>query len=126
MKTEAALEQEIKFTKALLESIPGFLYVYDEVEKLIKWNKKLEEMTGYTADELSQMTLDKWFEGDDSIRVSNAVKEVFETGYGEVEASLMIKGGGKLLVRINGVRLDIAGKTYFTGVGIDLSKQATL
>jgi len=123
MKTEAALEQEMNFTEALLESIPGFLYVYDEAERLIKWNKKHEEMTGYTADELSQMTLDKWYEGEDSVRVANAAREVFETGYGEVEASLMIKGGGKLLVRVNGVRLEIGGKTYFTGVGLDISKQ---
>lgn len=123
MKTEATLEQEIKFTEALFESIPGYLYVYDEAGKLIKWNKKHEEMTGYTADELAHMTLDKWFEGDDAVRVANAVKAVFETGYGEVEANLKLKGGGKLLVRSNGVRLEIGGKTYFTGIGIDISKQ---
>ncbi len=123
MKRETSLDQEIKFTEALLESIPGFLYVYDEAGRLIKWNKKHEEMTGYTAEELSQMNLDKWYEGEDAVRVANAVKEVFETGYGEVEANLMIKGGRKLLVRVNGVRLEIDGKTYFAGVGIDISKQ---
>ncbi|HYE68229.1 MAG TPA: PAS domain S-box protein [Anaerovoracaceae bacterium] len=122
-KAEVALEKEMKFTEALLESIPGFLYVYDEAERLIKWNKKHEQMTGYTADELSQMTLDKWYEGEDSLRIANAAKQVFETGYGEVEANLMTKGGGKLLVRVNGVRLEIGGKTYFTGVGLDISKQ---
>jgi len=123
MKAEAALEQEIKFSNALLESIPGYLYVYDDAGRLIKWNKKHEEMTGYTADELAQMTLDKWFEGEDAVNVANAVKEVFETGYGEVEANLLTKGGGKLLIRSNGVPLEIGGKTYFTGVGLDISKQ---
>lgn len=122
-KAEAALEQEMKFTNALLESIPGYLYVYDDTGRLIKWNNKHEKMTGYTADELSQMTLDKWFEGEDAVNVANAVKEVFETGYGEVEANLLTKGGGKLLIRSNGVPLEIGGKTYFTGVGLDISKQ---
>jgi len=122
-KAEAALEQEMKFTNALLESIPGYLYVYDDAGRLIKWNNKHEKMTGYTADELSQMTMDKWFEGEDAVNVANAVKEVFETGYGEVEANLLTKGGGKLLIRSNGVRMEIAGKTYFTGVGLDISKQ---
>lgn len=122
-KAEAALEKEMRFTTALFESIPGYLYVYDDAGRLIKWNKKHEEMTGYTADELSQMTMDKWFEGEDAVNVAAAVKEVFETGYGEVEANLLTKGGGKLLIRSNGVRLEMAGKTYFTGVGLDISKQ---
>ena len=122
-KAEAALDEELKFQEALLESIPGYLYVYDEAGRLIRWNKKHEEMTGYTADELSQMTMDKWFEGEDAVRVAAAVKEVFETGYGEVEAELLIKGDRKLLIRSNGVRLNYAGKTYFTGVGIDISQQ---
>ena len=122
-KAQDALEKEMKFTNALFESIPGYLYVYDETGRLIKWNKKHEEMTGYTADELSQMTMDKWFEGEDAVNVAAAVKDVFETGYGEVEANLITKGGGKLLIRSNGVRMEMDGKIYFTGVGLDISKQ---
>lgn len=122
-KAEATLKEEMKFTNALFDSIPGYLYIYDEAGRLIKWNKKHEVMTGYTADELSQMTLDKWFEGEDAVNVAAAVKDVFETGYGEVEANLLTKGGGKLLIRSNGVLLEIDGKKYFTGVGIDISKQ---
>lgn len=122
-KAEAVLHQEKIFTEALLESIPGYLYVYDESGKLVRWNKKHEEMTGYTAEELSHMSLDKWFEGEDALRVAAAAREVFLTGYGEVEAHLLIKGGRRLHIRSNGVRLSIDGKNYFTGVGIDITKQ---
>lgn len=122
-RAEDVLHQEKLFTEALLDSIPGYLYVYDESGRLIRWNKKHEEMTGYTAEELSQMTLAKWFEGEDATRVAAAAEEVFRTGYGEVEADLRIKGGNKLHVLSNGVRLNIAGKSYFTGVGLDITQQ---
>ncbi len=121
-KDRAILSEKI-FIEALLESIPGYLYVYDENGNLIRWNKKHETMTGYSAEELSHMNMSDWFEGEDAVRVAAAVDEVFRTGYGEVEANLLIKGGGKLLIRSNGVKLTIDGKTYFTGVGIDISER---
>lgn len=123
---KAELEREMVFMKALFESIPGYLYVYDETGKLIKWNKKHEEMTGYSAEELAHMTLDQWFEGEDLIRVMTAVEAVYKTGYGEVDANLITKGGGKLLIRSNGVLMNLDGKQYFTGVGIDITESKRL
>lgn len=123
---KAELEREMVFINALFESIPGYLYVYDETGKLIKWNKKHEEMTGYSAEELAHMTLDQWFEGEDLIRVMAAVEAVYKTGYGEVDANLITKGGGKLLIRSNGVLMNLDGKRYFTGVGIDITESKRL
>ncbi|PKM95232.1 MAG: hypothetical protein CVU84_06000 [Firmicutes bacterium HGW-Firmicutes-1] len=123
IKVEEILTQEKIFTEALFEGIPGFLYVYDEEGRLIRWNKKHEEMTGYSAEELSKMTLADWYEGDDAIRIAAGVAEVFKTGYGEVEAHLIMKGGKKLHIKVNGVLLINEGKKYFTGVGIDITKE---
>lgn len=123
---KAELEREMLFIKALFESIPGYLYVYDEAGKLIKWNKKHEEMTGYSAEELAHMTLDQWFEGEDLVSVMAAVDTVFKNGYAEVEANLITKGGEKLLIRSNGVVMILDGKKYFTGVGIDITESKRL
>ncbi|WP_052307073.1 PAS domain S-box protein [Acetobacterium woodii] len=123
---KADLERELIFIDALFESIPGYLYVYDEMGRLIKWNKKHEEMTGYSSAELSQMTMDKWYEGEDLIRVLAAVDEVFKTGYGEVEAHLITKNGEKLLIRSNGVVMTLKGKKYLTGIGIDVAERRRL
>ena len=120
---EKALIHEKDFIEALLESLPGYLYVYDSQSKLIRWNKKHEVMTGYSAEELSHMTLSDWFDAEDSIMVAAAVENIFKTGYGEVEAQLKIKGGKKIWIRSNGVPLTIDGETYFTGVGIDITEQ---
>jgi diguanylate cyclase (GGDEF)-like protein/PAS domain S-box-containing protein len=116
LKTEQAL------IEAIFDSIPGYLYVYDESGKLIKWNKKHEEMTGFSAEELSRMTLENWFDQEDILKVHSAVRDVFENGYGEVVAKLILKNGEKLLTRSSGVPLVLDGNKYFTGIGVDITE----
>lgn len=122
-QAQMSLQQEKVFSEALFESIPGYLYVYDDAGHLIKWNKKHEEMTGYSAEELNGMTMNDWFRGEDLDRVGTAVAQVFETGYGEVEAGLIKKNGSILDILSNGVRLDFDGKSFFTGVGQDITRR---
>lgn len=126
MRTEQLLQaakREESLIAAVFDSIPGYLYVYDESGKLIKWNKQHESMTGYTADELSQMTLEQWFGPEDMLKVSLAVQNIFDTGHGEVEAELIRKDGQKILVRSSGVPLMWDGKQYFAGIGLDITEQ---
>lgn len=122
-KNEAALLEEKIFNEAIIESIPGYLYVYDDSGKLIRWNKNHEIMTGYSAEELSSMTLAKWFEGEDYERVTAAVRKVFTEGYGEVEADLILKDGTKMRTISNGLPLLLGGINYFTGIGIDVTEK---
>jgi len=118
-----AVKREESLIEAIFDSIPGYLYVYDESERLIKWNKKHETMTGYSAVELSHMTLEKWFGQEDMVKVNAAVRNVFIQGYGEVEASLILKNGDKMLVRSSGVPLVWDGQKYFAGIGVDITEQ---
>lgn len=120
------VKKEHALINAIFDSIPGYLYVYDESGKLIKWNKRHETMTGYTTEELSCMTLQKWFDEEDIIKVNAAVDEVFQKGYGEVEASLILKTGEKMMIRSTGVPLVSDGQKYFIGIGIDISVQKKL
>jgi len=118
-----ALKREQLLNEAIIDSIPGYLYVYDENGKLIRWNKRHETMTGYSGEELSRMTLAQWFDREDLARVNTAVQDVFEKGFGEVEARLRIKNGDSLLVRSSGVPFTVDSKKYFVGVGVDITQQ---
>jgi diguanylate cyclase len=115
------VKREQTLIEAIFDSIPGYLYVYDEDNRLIRWNKKHETMTGYSSEELSHMTLEKWYDHEDMQRVGVAVRDVFEKGYGEVEAHLILKNGEKMLTRSSGAPLEWNGHRYFTGIGVDIT-----
>lgn len=121
-KAEKSLIAEQLFTEAFLESVPGLLYMYDEEGNIVRWNKNHEAMTGYSAEEMSHMTPTGWYTGDDLERVGKARDKVFSDGYAEVEANLIKKDGTTILMHLNGVRLEIEGKRYFVGVGVDITE----
>ncbi len=124
---EAAVRERV-FTNAVLDSVPGLLYLYDDQGRLIRWNKRHQEITGYSDEELSQMHLLDWYRDDQPAqeRITQAIERVMRDGYGFEEAELQTKDGRKILFYLTAVRLEIDGRTYFTGVGIDITdrKQA--
>ena len=128
LKAETDLREQRKFTDAVLDSVPGLLYLYDSEGQLIRWNRQHEAMTGYTGEELSRMTLMDWYWGDEtsSQRIAAAVGRCLEEGFASAEAELRSKDGRRLPFYFTAVRLEIDGKTYFTGIGIDITprKQA--
>jgi PAS domain S-box-containing protein len=124
-KSEEQLKQEREFTDAVIRSVPGLLYLYDESGRLVRWNTQHEELTGYSAEEMRGMHVLDWFgkHEPDTALIAQRVQEVMTKGRGEAEANLITKDGRAVPFYFTGVRLTIAGRPYFTGVGIDITER---
>jgi len=123
-QAEEALVNEKDLSEAIIESIPGMLYVYDDQGNHIRHNKRHEEMTGYSAEELSHLNPLSWYDDKaDILRVESVINDVFTKGYGQVEAPMRIKNGEKLMMHFTGSKLVMNGKKYFVGVGTDISER---
>jgi len=121
---EEVLAQEKAFVEAIFESIPGMLYVYDDKGTHIRHNKRHEEMTGYSDEELSHMNPLSWYDNKaDVVRVEAAINDVFTKGYGEVDVPMRIKNGEKPIMHFTGSLLIKDSKKYFVGVGIDITER---
>lgn len=121
-KMEMALQKEISLIEAIFNSVPGVLYLYNSDGYLLRWNKKHEELTGYTAKELDHFYLLDWYKDqpEDIERVTKGIEKAMKEGFAMAEANLTTKSGEKILFEFTAARLDIGGKTYFTGIGIDI------
>ena len=122
------LKQEQVLTDALFNSVPGILYLYGEQGQLLRWNKEHERLTGYSAAELSQMTLLDWYKGDQvtSERIVQEIANALATGFASAEANLLIKDGSRVPLYMTAVPLKLNGKQYFAGIGIDISERRQL
>ncbi|WP_243312739.1 PocR ligand-binding domain-containing protein [Fundidesulfovibrio agrisoli] len=127
-RAQELMQREKAFSEAVMDSIPGLLYVYDDQGRLVRWNKKHSELTGYTDEELSRMTLFDWYKDDpDEIaNITAAVARIPVDGYSEAEGNLQCKDGSKRLFLFTAVPLTMEGKDYFTGIGIDITERKRL
>ncbi|MEN6611480.1 MAG: PAS domain S-box protein [Methanoregulaceae archaeon] len=120
---EDELRRERAFMNAVIDSVPGLLYLYDEEGHLVRWSRSHETLTGYSAEELSGMHVLDWYKGDDDAIevIKESVARAFREGHAEAEANLTMKGGEKIPFYFTAKLLEIEGKKYFTGVGIDIT-----
>jgi len=121
-QAEEELLREKTFTDAVVNSVPGVLYLYDDQYHLVRWNNRLEELSGYSTEELSHMQILDWVEGEDKARIASAGQKVFMEGQASIEAHLVTKEGKKIPFYFTGVRLTIGDREYLTGIGIDLTE----
>ena len=121
---EETLQREKTFTDAVIDSLPGLFYLYDESGRLLRWNRKAEEVTGYTPRELLNSKFSMFHGSPENVQaIETAMRTVLSEGYAEIEANLTTKSGKDRPFYFTGVRLTLDGQRYITGVGIDLTER---
>ena len=118
------LNNERAFTAAVIDSVPGLLYLYDATGRLVRWNKNHETATGYSAAELADMRLTDWYRNDPETieRITREVAKAFAAGEAVAEAPLQNKDGSRTTYYFTAVKIDINEQPYIVGIGIDITK----
>jgi len=119
-------QRERMFSNSLMDSAPSLIYLYDHKLRLSRWNKKHTELTGYSDEELDHMHVLDFFNPDDHTHILDSIQQAYNKGYIEIEAQLLRKDKTLVPYLLTAVPLDVAGKQYFSGIGIDITdrKQA--
>lgn len=117
------LKSEKKILDEILDNLPGTFYIWDDRPKLIRWNKRHEEITEYTADDYETMRPTDFFNEKEHRAIESAVEKTFTDGEVMVEATLVTKSGKKIPHMYTAVRTMMGVKSVLMGFGIDISKQ---
>ena len=126
-KRTQELKNEKLFSDALIETLPGIFFVYEDGERLIRWNKNLQQASGCTDEELLGFHPLDWFTGDEKEKVTNTLQSLLKNGYAECEAEIFYEKNGKTVPYYhNGVVLEMNGKKYIVGISLDLTEKKLL
>ena len=117
------LESERLFAEALIEAMPGVVYLYNEKGQFLRWNDDFEKVSGYSSTELVTMHPLDFFAGDEKALLSERIAQVFEHGTGQVEANFVSKDGTATPYFFTGKRVEIFGELCLLGVGVDISER---
>jgi len=123
-RQQTQLEREQAFVESLLDSLPDPLYAFDDSDGLIRWNDRLETVTGYESDELDGRPLPEFVAEADRDQVREAIQRVRAGDQMSVEADVETRAGDHLPYELSGAPMredgDVVG---LTGVARDVSER---
>lgn len=122
-KRELELERQKAFTDDLLDAIEDVVYVLDTDGDLRDWNAALEDVTGYTSEELESMNALDFFKQADTKAAAAAMEEALETGRARVELDFLAADGESIPYEfIANAFEDPNGEPVIAGIGRDRSR----
>lgn len=92
-RTEVELRRERDFIESALDVLTDIFYVVDEDGYLHRWNDRMNEVTGYSDQELARLHALEMVAPDDGQTVLTGMAEVFETGSATLTARVATKDG---------------------------------
>ncbi len=115
--------QEKKFNQAAIDSLPGLFYLFDEQGHYLRWNKNYEEVSGYSAEEISRMSPLDYFTEPDKSNIATAIQQVWTTGNVIVEGKFTSKNRTQKQYFFTGQLFWFEGKRCLIGMGIDITER---
>ncbi|WP_158727993.1 PAS domain S-box protein [Flavobacterium sp. I-STPA6A] len=126
---ESEILKEKQLSEVVINSLPGIFYLYDEKGKFVKWNQNFEEITGYTEEEILNMSPLDFFDDDQKKRIAPRIQSIFETKQGNsdinsegFELEFFTKSKNKIPYYVNSRCISYEGKKCIVGMGVDLTE----
>jgi two-component system CheB/CheR fusion protein len=120
---EEALRREKALIEAIFDSAPGVIYLYDEHSRLVRWNAKAVEVSGFSDEELMNRIAGTGRPAEERERLRQAIHRVMRDGHGSIEASVVTRDGRLIPYYFTGVRVTLDGRPHLVGIGIDISER---
>jgi two-component system cell cycle sensor histidine kinase/response regulator CckA len=123
-ETTEDLTKALGFQSLLMETIPDLLYVLNPVGALIKWNRLVEQTTGYTREDLEGKHALIFIAKEDRDLATAGLEEAYLKGKASRELRLLTKGGKKVVHLFSGASIrDEDGRFMgYVGTARDISK----
>lgn len=122
---EVQLKQSYLKEKELLEIIteklPGTFFIFNKKGQLLRWNKNMERLTGYSKTELEEQPILSYFKQSETEKINEAIEEVFEKGSNEIESEIVTKNGETIPFLLAASKATYNNEQCVVGIGINIS-----
>ena len=118
-----ATRLERRFAEALVESMPGILYLHDARGRFLRWNRHFEQVTGYATPDIARMHPRAFFPAAQRLSLEANIAEVLAFGASSFEAPLLTRDGREIPYFFTGKRVEFDGHRCLVSIGIDVSER---
>ncbi len=124
-RIEAQLVNEKQLLETIIDSVPGFVVLFDESFNLLLWNKQIEKTLGYTSEEVRNiaMAADTIFKWEGQTTVKELIQQGFSTGYVSGEFNARRLDGSKATLYFISRTIEYQGKLCLLSISVDISER---
>lgn len=123
---QRALVAARDYSDAVLASLPGPFYHVGAGLRMVRWNAKFAEATGYSDAEIAELTALDFVPPEDVEQVRAAIDEVLTKGSGSVQSHFLRKDGHTLPYLFTGQRFAYEETVGYVGVALDMTEEVAL
>jgi len=121
--TQEIIRKEKELSDSIINSLPGIFFLFTFEGKLLRWNKNLLNVTGYSEKEIQYMHPIDFFDGSDKGLINNEIIKVIRYGSSDTEASLITKDEDIIQYYFSSIAINYEGKDCIIGTGVDLTER---
>jgi len=122
-KRAEELFQQNKIIEAIINSLPALVIIIKENGRLEKWNRQLEDITGFSSLEIGQKSFFDFIIPKDREAAEKRIKDIYKKGSGDFETHLAVKDEKHAPYYINCSRTQLDNETYIVAAGMDISER---
>ena len=123
-RSRRTLELYRDYTDRLLDDIDDIFFALDEEAQSQRWNDRLSEVTGYSDEEIAEMTAFDFVPASKQDRLADKITEAFSADSTRVEIPLLCRDGTTVLYEFVASSLDHPeGGRQVVGIGRDISER---
>jgi PAS domain S-box-containing protein len=90
-EADEALRKEKLLTDSALDTLADPFAVFDLQGRILRWNRAVNDLTGFGHERISAMTPTDFFSGEEADRAGRAIERVLAGGHATLEASVVDK-----------------------------------
>ena len=119
---EELLKRERDFSDAVIQSLPGAFYLFSKEGEILRWNARMQAVTGYSHLEIGRLKPLDFISPADRGAVEATIREVLEKNTEvTIEAEMVDRAGNVRPYAFTGKPLRVGGETYVMGIGRDIT-----
>jgi|GEM_PF-802409 len=116
--------REASFSQALIDSLPGIVYVVDEKQRLLRWNRALESVCGVPAERMLHRKLERFLAtAEDRDTLEAGMARAFDGADVAFEVDVAAKDGRTIPYYFTGARIVSGEQVLVCGMGVDVTER---
>jgi len=117
------LLKEKTLVEELINGLPEIFFLTNAARKFLRWNKNLEVVTGYSAEEIANMHLLDFFDVEEKERLTTKMHEAFGCGKTSTEVHMTLKNGCRIPYFFTTSHILLNNEPHLVGTGLDITER---